>query len=168
MVDDSREFGPECDEILVESITFSPDGKHLAYGIRRDGKWSIVSDGVVGPSADAIGKASGVHFSSDGKHLAYAMRDGALQKLAYCDAQSLKICPTGPAPKFFAVLDAQTGAKFDDVGIFRFSPVDQALTYAAKTGELWHLMPGGNADLQFDDILALNFAADGTLRTRGC
>ena len=55
-------------------------------------------------------------FNSDSKHLAYAMRDGALQKLAYCDAQSLKICPTGPPPKFFAVLDAQTGAKFDGVG----------------------------------------------------
>ncbi len=44
------------DAVVPSSLTFSDDGKHVAYAARRNGAWFVVRDGVVGQAWDAIGE----------------------------------------------------------------------------------------------------------------
>lgn len=74
--------GPTFDRVV--DPLFSPDGKHVAYRARKDGKRFVVV-------ADLSGKTVRVHppyeqvletrFTADGKHVAYGVKDG--QKLIW-------------------------------------------------------------------------------------
>jgi WD40 repeat protein len=53
------------------SATFSADGSHFAYVVRREKKYLVRCDGKEGPEYD---KVWGVQISPDGKHLAYGAK----------------------------------------------------------------------------------------------
>jgi len=61
--------------ILKHSITFSPDGKRIAYAARDGDKWFVVVDGKEGNRYDDILKYTPV-FSPDSKRVAYAAKEG--------------------------------------------------------------------------------------------
>ncbi len=55
----------------VKFVTFSPDGKHLAYAAKSAEGWTIVLDEQPGEFFDAVGKP---RFSEDGKQLGFGAR----------------------------------------------------------------------------------------------
>jgi hypothetical protein len=77
--------------IIVESLTVSPDSKHLAYVARRGEKLFVVVDGKEGKEYDGIG-AGTLIFSPDSKHLAYVAIRGE---------------------KRFVVVDGKEGKEYD-------------------------------------------------------
>ena len=46
--------GDGYDGISLDTLTFSPDGNHLAYIARRDAKWTLVADGQAGADYDEV------------------------------------------------------------------------------------------------------------------
>ena len=67
-----RERGETYDNVGTESLTFSPDGKRLAYSAYLGNEWCVVVDGVEGQKYDPpvlIGKERMIFFdSSDSLH----------------------------------------------------------------------------------------------------
>lgn len=57
----------------VRHVTWSPDGKRVAWVGVRDGKQHVVVDDQPGASFDAIGP---LHFAADGKSLFFGAQDG--------------------------------------------------------------------------------------------
>jgi len=60
-----RRPGPEYDydDIIGESLLFSPDSNHLAYTALKDNKWFIMLDEQAGPKYDRLYKPA---FTADG------------------------------------------------------------------------------------------------------
>jgi hypothetical protein len=73
--------GPGYDGI--GDITFSLDGKHVAYGARRSkwlvSKWFVVVDGQTGPEYDGI--VCGPIFLKDGIVEYIAIKGGSLYRI---------------------------------------------------------------------------------------
>jgi WD40 repeat protein len=73
----NRTEGPAFDKV-VEPV-FSPDGKHVAYRARKDGKRFVV---VVDTESKTVSthppheQVSGVRFTPDGNSVAYGVKDG--------------------------------------------------------------------------------------------
>lgn len=44
MVKDGAEYGPY--DMMGGKPVYSKDGKHFAYAAEKDGKWSVIRDGV--------------------------------------------------------------------------------------------------------------------------
>jgi WD40 repeat protein len=115
------------------SLVWSPDSKHLAYTIRRDGKYIVVLDGIEGkPYArydtyllPSPANYSGFYylpvFSPDGQHLAYAAQ---------------------PEDGYCVVLDGVEG-KHHEGAVYpktiTFSPDSQHLAY---TTNIWIVLDG--------------------------
>jgi hypothetical protein len=55
----------------IANITFSPDGKHLAYVAKKADGWTLVIDGEEGPLFDLIGPPQ---FSDDSQNVAHGAR----------------------------------------------------------------------------------------------
>ena len=113
------------------SIVWSPDSKHLAYTILRDGKYIVVLDGIEGkpyarndtPSTATV--SGGFYylpvFSPDSQHLAYA----AQPEYGYC-----------------VVLDGVEGKYYEGAVMpktITFSPDSQHLAYATN---IWIVLDG--------------------------
>jgi hypothetical protein len=63
---DGRRTGPDC--FRIEHLTFSPDGKRVAYlAVLNRAPSKLVIDGVPGPE---ISELSEILFSADSKHCA--------------------------------------------------------------------------------------------------
>jgi hypothetical protein len=71
LVVDEKRLGP-YDRVLGRTLTFSPDGKHYACVVFKEGSCRILSDGVLGPVCDAV--VSQLVFSPGSDHLAYVAR----------------------------------------------------------------------------------------------
>ena len=115
--------GPEYDGI--GDIFFSPDGKHVAYGARRNkwfvsNKWFAVVDGQVGPEYDGIGD---IFFSPDGKHVAYGVRRNKWL-----------------VNKWFVVVDGQAWPEYDGIACGPIFLKDGKVEYIArKNGSLYRV-----------------------------
>ncbi|MDL5502050.1 MAG: hypothetical protein QSU88_02435, partial [Candidatus Methanoperedens sp.] len=83
--------------ILKHTLTFSPDGKRIAYAAREGDKWFVVVDGKEGKRYDDILKHTPV-FSPDSKRIAYAAREGN---------------------KWFVIEETTDGNKFKNIITFR-------------------------------------------------
>jgi len=115
-----------------ESFVFSPDGRHLAYGVVRSGEQWVVHDGV--EHAHYAGVLSGtLRFSQDSKRLTYLVRD---------------------AEKVAAVVDGQPGKWYSFIGDggARFSNDGKACAYAAAEGDKWFVVLNGKELTHYDDI----------------
>jgi hypothetical protein len=69
--------GGAYDAIIgTEYVSFSPDGRRLAYVVEQQKKQRVVVDGVPGEAYDALGavfpyRQSALYFSPDSRHLFY-------------------------------------------------------------------------------------------------
>ena len=58
----------DFEEIVKNTLVFSPDGGRVAYGALKNGKYRMVVDGTASGAYDGVGVPS---FSPDGKHVTY-------------------------------------------------------------------------------------------------
>ena len=138
-------------------ITFSPDGKRVAYIAKRGDKELMVIDGVAGPEYDEVGRAQGgggtggyqytrlePAFSNDGRHVAYR---------------------AGRGGKWFIVADGVESAAYDYIEGYdpTYSGDGLHLAYAARRGGKWFAVVDGIEGKEYDELLSrgLRFSSDG-------
>jgi dipeptidyl aminopeptidase/acylaminoacyl peptidase len=133
--------GPEYDGI--GDITFSFDGKHVAYGARRNkwfvsNKWFVVVDSQVGSEYDGIGD---IFFSPDGKHAAY----GARRNKWFV------------SNKWFVVVDGQAGPEHDGIRDITFSLDGKHVAYGARRSKWlvnkWFVVVDSQPGPEYDGIM---------------
>jgi hypothetical protein len=97
-------------------VVFSGSGKGVAYLAEKNGKVSVVHNGIRGKEYSDVGA---VVLSFDGRRIAYAARmDG----------------------KWRMVIDGRTGRPYDTVLTPIFSPNGQHVAYQAKEGDTWYIV----------------------------
>lgn len=144
VVVDGKEIG-QYDNILANTLLFSPDSQRFGFGALRDGKRLVVVDGkeeITGH--ERLGAGSFV-FSPDSKRLAYST--GTVDK------------------KWSVIVDGRSGKQYDGVGShnIRFSPQSERLAYVAADGGRWFVVIDGQEGKRHDGILdhSLVFNPDG-------
>ena len=103
------EEGREYKAIGADSLSFSPDSKHVGYSARKGKKWIVVVDGQERPEYQGTGP---LWFSPDSKRVAYLARKGR---------------------NVFLVEDGEAGPKYNDIlyNSLIFQP-NGVLEYLAK------------------------------------
>jgi len=143
------EAGPGFDQLDLLTLTFSPDGRRVAYvgdnnvGTEKHTGVAVV-DGRPGP---VYGSVRGLQFSPDSKRVAYEAEKNE---------------------KEFVVADGQPGPEFDFVSRVTFTPDSAHLLYTAKpvgkervlSGE-WVLLRDGKLLSKAEFASELAFSPDG-------
>lgn len=118
----------------IDSLTPSPDGKHIAYIAKADDKEFVVLDGVEGKKYDDI---KNLTFSPDSRHIAYAAGE---DKYYQPDNPDKPISGSYKTKTMFVVLDTAEGKKYDGVFVgsnfyTNYNPVfsrdSKKITYSA-------------------------------------
>jgi Tol biopolymer transport system component len=151
----------------MQHTPFSPDGKRTAFSAKKDGKWSIVLDGVSGPRLE---RTYGPFFSQDGRHVAYVGEEGGKQFLVLDGARKSKydsvfwgsspFSPNGAhvayiatmGTKKFVVVDNKPGEEFDGVGFPVFSPDSNTVAYVAQFGKEMFVVVNGKRGTSYEGI----------------
>lgn len=124
------------------NITYSPDGKLLAYTTRLGNEDSITVNGVntfSPPGNYSENNISGIIFSPDSKHVAYIAQ--GCSNSNPCITSNLGDLSGG---RYFTVLDNNTtGKEYDEIKNLTFDTKGQ-LAYFARTGNQWFLVEGEN------------------------
>lgn len=115
---------------------FSPDGKHLAFGAKQNGKMFCFVDGKPGGPYEMAGHPC---FSPDGRRLIH---------YAYANGRN------------FVVDDSKDGPAFDGIATasFTFSADGKRLAYVAKTGQKTRVVLDHEPGPEFDGITQGNIA----------
>ncbi|NQT39770.1 MAG: PD40 domain-containing protein [Planctomycetes bacterium] len=116
--------GKSYQRILDGDLFFSPDGKRLAYGARKEDKWYAVVDGTEFGPYEFLGASTGIQFSADGKQVAWA---------ALVDLQAETWC---------VVVDGKKQKTYDNIGQMVFSSQGSRLAYTAMDGDRWRIVAG--------------------------
>jgi roadblock/LC7 domain-containing protein len=178
-----RQIG-EYDEILADSLHFSPDGKLLIFEARQGVRRVTVLHGTDGRELDS---ASEVTVSRDGKRLAY-VNGGFLSAAVLVDGMRGKKYDiiakgslnfslngnriayiAGRSTKWFAVVDGVEGKEYDKIrapGVI-FSPNGEHIAYTAQRDGKWFVVMDGVEGKKYDGIgePGLTFGAGGNLPT---
>ena len=121
----------------VVDLSFSPDGKHIAYkSMRKDKQWVLVVDSQASAEYDEV---RGPYFSPDNKRVAYEAKKDE---------------------KWLVVVDGQAGAEYDGIWGLKFSPDSKHVAYAAKKGEKWLVVVDGLPGAEYDGIGDLYYSHD--------
>lgn len=134
VVIDGKEIG-RYDNVVGDTLRFSPDGQRFAFGAMRGGKRLVVVDGkdeIAGHDRLAAGSFV---FSPDSRRVAYGA--GTLDG------------------KWSVIVDGQSGKRHDGVGNYniRFSPDSGRLAYVAIEDRKWFVVVDGQEGKRHDGIL---------------
>jgi hypothetical protein len=156
--------------IGVEELTYSADGRRLAYPARVGEHWTIVLDGR------ELGRWTGVgelRFSPDGSRLAFAAeRDGRWcvvvdekpgPALDAIFAGTLRFSENGRALAYVGskhgqghvVFDQRPDPGFDGIGRLVVGAQGRRLLYAGRRADGWHVVDGDNVGPGFAAIVEL-------------
>lgn len=126
---------------VVSEIYFSPDGRRVAYAIKRDGKVSLVVDGKESQRYEDLHR---VVFSPDGKGVAFrAMNAGADN----------------------VVISGKPEKSFTSIGELQYAP-DGRLVYEAEENGKWRIVAGRREGPTFGmPYAAPNISRDGKFVT---
>ena len=115
--------------MIIETVTVSPDSRHVAYLARAGKKHVVVVDDKEQRQYDRIEKDS-LLFSPDGQRVAYVARD---------------------AKKRFVVVDEREEKHYDGIeeGSLIFSPDSRRVGYVARVGERWLVIVPWRGQKQF-------------------
>lgn len=147
----------EAEEFSKDAPVFSPDGRRVAQGLKKDGGWKMVAlvldpvaegevSGVIGGEYD---RGAGLPlFSADSRHLAYIGWQGR---------------------KRMAVVDGRRGPEFDAITDLVFSPDGRRLAYEAawlhredaSKPDTWFVVVDDEPKPEYDGLLRGSFAFSG-------
>jgi len=120
-------------------LRFSPDGKHLAFEVRRGEKWMLVVDDQEGPAYDDV-KADSIRCGRDGNHWSYVALKGQ---------------------KYVAVVDGKEGKECDEATGVRFSADGGRFAYVAKEGDKQAVVTNEGEGKAYTGVGALCLSPDG-------
>jgi Tol biopolymer transport system component len=168
----------EMEWVLPFSLTFSPDGHHLAYAVQSGNQVSVVVDGKSGPSYYELGADGRTSFSPDATRIAYfaSYKDGGFRMvvdgkeqepfeksdypifspdskhLVYCGRSNGKTC---------VVLDGKPGVAYPAVTQLPvFSPDSQHLAYVAARNKKDFVVLDGVEQPEYDGVKVPRFSPD--------
>ena len=98
--------------VIEESVTISPDNRHVAFVAAENGRYMVSVDGVRGTLYEGI--LRGMYFSADSQRFAFVAVEGERKQV---------------------VLDGEEQTQYDDLGNLHFSPDSQHFAYWARLGE---------------------------------
>ena len=127
----------------VGALSFSTDGRHVAFAASSEKKQSFIVDGVSGETYDRV-IAPSFTFSPDGKRFAY----GAIQD---------------EKKKVTVIVDWREQAECDEMGLPLFSPDSAHLAYAVRREGKMAVVLDGKEQASCDQIIAdsMHFSPDG-------
>lgn len=128
---------PDVKEEELNKHVFSPDGRSVAYILKKGNKFAVVVNNAVGPEYDDVGPP---HFSPDGKTLAYKAKEDST---------------------WVMVIGEKKSEKFDDIDYPLFSPDGKRVAYGAKEGNKWFMVVDDKKSERYDKVEAPSFSADG-------
>jgi hypothetical protein len=156
-------LGPIVDAIMSNTISFSPDGRRLAWVGQRAGLSYLFLDDRTYGGFSLIGRPT---FSGDSRRFAFvAARGRSLratvdgeQQPQFEEIVELAFSEDGERVGYFglrnhrwhAVVDGQVGPPFELLASLRFGGGRAA--YLAKEGDRWHLMVDGARVATHDEI----------------
>lgn len=111
---------------MVANIAFSPDGKQVAYWIKKDNLYHVWNDGKEGA---AYKNGGTIFFSPSGKRMAY---------------------PAQKDDKWVMVVDGKEMAAYDNIGNPFFSPDSKRVAYSARNGDKWTMVVDGKETGAYD------------------
>lgn len=127
----------------TSDLTFSPNGKHIAYvGEWHEGdvnQYCVVVDASRGEPLDG---AWNPRWSPRGDRIAYMAKKGEDR---------------------FVVINDRIGSPYEDLGLILFSPDGERIAYSAKSNGRWGVVIDGKGRFEWDEEPEIAFAKDGTL-----
>jgi len=157
--------------VMQGSLTFSPDGYHLAYVVAEGDQSRVVIDGKLDFIYESV---AALRFSPDSEQLAYIVRNGRRQYIALDDKL---LGPFNQIADFtighkgrlgllvrhddgwHAVIDGQEGEVFDNLGTIQFSKNGQ-YAYAAERDNSWIVNQNGTHSPVYDSVKQLTFVEE--------
>jgi hypothetical protein len=142
--------------------SFSPDSKHVAVFVQKDGKHSVLMDGVAGQEYDNIPFGQ---FTEDSKHFFYVAEHGGRQFVvidgkragdAYVaiNHDTVRINKNGKiaglvvywrnSGQCCAIVDGKEGATCELINYFDCNPEDKTCHYVARKEGRWYVVVGND------------------------
>lgn len=109
---------------------YSPDGKRVAFTVRKGGEQWVVRDGKEGPHYRRVSLG---RFSPDGKRFAYTAMDDKGNR--------------------FVVLDGESLGRYKGVGSLAFSPDSKRFAYTARREGKMMVVCDGKEGKAYDEVL---------------
>lgn len=157
------------DAVMQDSLTFSPDGNHLAFVVAAGNQFRVVIDGKLGYLYENV---AGIRFSPDSEQIAYIVKNGLHQYIALDDKllgpfnqiADFTIGKNGrlgvlvrDQQGWRAIIDGQKGEVYDNLGSIQFSKGGQT-AYAAERDNRWFVIQNGTHSPDYDSVQQLTFA----------
>ena len=157
--------------VMQGSLTFSPDGYHLAYVVAVGNQFRVVIDGKLGFLYESV---AALRFSPDSEQIAYIVRNGLHQYIALDDKL---LGPFNQIADFTigrngrlgilvrdhdgwrTVIDGQEGEVFDNLSSIQFSRNGQ-YAYAAERDNSWVVIQNSTHSPIYDSVKQLTFAKE--------
>lgn len=159
----------------VDALSFSPDGKRLAYPARTPAGWVVVIDGAAGPRFEGVAE---IVWSGDSQHVAYAAarderwrvildgREGP--SLEALRARSLRLSHDGAhiayagddGGRVVVVVDGVRSAPYDAIGKLSLGG-DGRCAFVARRGNEALVIADGEERGPYEDVADLSFSPTG-------
>lgn len=131
--------GTQLDVKSVGELTFSNDGSHLAYILKKNNQQHIVWDGKTSEGFDAVGELT---FSADGNAFACIVKKGK---------------------GYHVWQNGNLGRAYPAVRDLVFNPATNRLAYALVDDKKWHVFYNGTMDPAYGASGGLQFSPDGSI-----
>jgi hypothetical protein len=167
-----------------DNITFSKDGRHVAFPMKHAGGWTVAIDGIETKEFEWVSPGS-IVFSPDATRIAFLVQkanqifavNGEEISKPYAEISSPKPVisadgkrwafaarPAGQAKGFCVVADGVEGKTYDAIEgrSVIFSPDSKHLAYAATAAGKQLYVIDGQEQRAYDQLYAMEFSADGS------
>lgn len=160
---------------FIKWLTFSPDSRHVAYGVVNGNKEYVVMDGKEEKQYDLI-SPSNFAFSPDSQSFAYVAHSGR-KALVVNNGKEIGeyegIAPncliyrqkliyiTRTVCQYQLIVDGKPEKAYDQIGFVMLNPNGDRLVYCAMDNRQWQIVDNGKEGSKYDEIAAPLFSANG-------